>query len=259
MEEDGKSLEGNIYIGKINDILKGMEIAFIDIGEEKKAVIHFSDILKHYSKDEFKEYIRPGKNILVQVKKNPCLNKGAKLTTDISFAGKYMVFLPNEKYITISYKLKDKLEQERLIGHVKKINPDNKGIIIRTEAYNIIFEELEKDFKNLKLKWENIEKKTKDLSKEKSNPKLIYRNEELLGKIIRNLTNKKINKIITNNKEIFLELEKINEIINEKVQIYFSNNLELPSKIEKQIEISNSKKLRSKSGAYISITRKSIE
>ena len=140
-----KSLEGNIYIGKVKNILVGMQAAFVDIGEGKNTFIHIRDIIpkisdktgnknEALSKHDIKNYIRVGIPILVQVKRDSTNNKGARVSTHISFSGRFVVIMPNSNFITISHKIEDEAEKERLKNIVKKYLPEGYGAIIRTGA-----------------------------------------------------------------------------------------------------------------------------
>ena len=123
--EHQRRLEGNIYIGKVQNVLFGMQAAFIDIGEEKNTFIHIRDVIprvsnetgnknEELSKHDIKNYIRPGMPILVQVKRDSTNKKGARVSTHISFSGRFVVIMPNANFITISQKIEDEDEKQRL-------------------------------------------------------------------------------------------------------------------------------------------------
>ena len=155
-----KRLEGNIYLGKVKNIVLGMESAFVDIGENKNALIHIKDILpkasnitgnlyEDTSKIKINKIIKPGEEIVVQVKKDCENQKGARVTKDIKLNGKLVIFMPYSKFITISQKIEKEEEKERLKKIVKEILPSEYGIIIRTAAENKNKEEIEKEKKKL--------------------------------------------------------------------------------------------------------------
>ena len=155
-EEKSVRKEGNIYVGIIKDVIKGMQAAFVDIGTEKNGFIHLKDVLPKI--DEKKENIdenisitdvvKPGQKILVQVKKDSNIQKGARVSTHINLPSKYIVLMPNTDIITISQKIEDKTEQERLIKIVKENLKDGNGAIIRTSAVGKE-NEIIKDIKNI--------------------------------------------------------------------------------------------------------------
>lgn len=143
-KEDDNRNEGNIYIGVVKDIVKGMQAAFIDIGKEKNSLIHLKDILE--KKDEKKEkeknktdqkiekIIKPNEKLLVQIKKDSNEKKGARVSTHINLPGKYIVLMPNTDIITVSQKIENKEEQERLKKLVAENISENNGAVIRTSA-----------------------------------------------------------------------------------------------------------------------------
>ena len=143
--EQTKRLEGNIYLGKITDVLPGMQAAFVDIGEEKNAFLHIKDILpkksnetgnknEDFSKYNIKDYVKVGMPVIVEVKKDKTDKKGAKVSTNLNLAGKFVALIPNSEFITISQKIENKDEINRLKQLVGKCNIRNFGIIIRTSA-----------------------------------------------------------------------------------------------------------------------------
>ena len=171
-----RRLEGNIYLGIVKDILPGMQAAFVDIGKEKNTFIHIKDILPKVSKItgnknedlekyNIKKYIQRDKPILVQVKKDSTSLKGAKISTDIHIPGRFVVVMPKDKFITISKKIEDEKERERLLKIVKEAVEDNVGIIVRTAAQGKSKEELSLDIKNTIQKWNQIQEKSKQAIK----------------------------------------------------------------------------------------------
>ena len=122
---DNKTIEGNIYAGKVVSVLPGMQAAFVDIGEEKKAFLHIKDVIpkvsnitgnknEKLSDSDIKKYVKVGMPILVQVKKDKVETKGARISTDINIPGKYIALIPNSEFITVSNKIEDCMEINRL-------------------------------------------------------------------------------------------------------------------------------------------------
>ena len=163
--EDEKTYrnEGNIYLGIVKDIVKGMQSAFVDIGTEKNSFIHLKDLLpkideKKEKADEsidIKNVIKPGDKLLVQVKKDSNVQKGARISTHINLPSKYIALMPNTDIVTISQKIEDKKEQERLIKLVKENLSKGNGAVIRTSAEGKEQEIIE-DIKNVENKWNKI-------------------------------------------------------------------------------------------------------
>ena len=155
--EDKQRLEGNIYIGKVEDVLPGMQAAFVNIGEGKNTFLHIRDVLPKRSnvtgnKEEdleqynIKDYIKPNDMLLVQVKKDSTKIKGARVSTYIQLPGRFVVLLPENDFITISQKIEEQEERERLLAIAKKEKGKRKiGIIIRTAAKGVDEEKIQKD------------------------------------------------------------------------------------------------------------------
>ena len=257
-EEDRK--EGNIYIGIVKDIIEGMQSAFVNIGTEKNSFIHLKDVLPKI--DEVKEKVDLSANIknvlksnqklLVQVKKDSNEKKGARVSTHINLPSKFIVLMPNTNIITVSQKIEDKKEQERLIKIVKENLSKNNGAIIRTSAEGKT-EEIIKDIKRVEEKWNRITNINIDPKNNK--PQLLYKSEDILEKILMDLVENKISKIIVNNKKEKEEIEnklKENEE-NEKITIELKENKNIfeTYEIEKQIEKSKNRKNSIKCGGFI--------
>lgn len=137
------NIEGNIYIGSIKNIVPGIKAAFVDIGKEKNAFIHFEDLNK------INEEIKLNKKILAQVQKNPIKQKGAKLTANIKLTGRQIVLMPKTNFITISRKIEDEDQKQRLKEIVEKHIPSGFGAIIRTSCISATEEEICDDIQRL--------------------------------------------------------------------------------------------------------------
>ena len=155
--------EGNIYVGIVKDVVKGMQSAFVDIGTEKNSFIHLKDLLPKIdeTKEKYDETIdisnvvKVGQKILVQVKRDSNEKKGARVSSHINLPSKYIALMPNTNIVTISQKIEDKKEQERLINLVKNNLSKENGAIIRTSAKGKDKEIIE-DIKNVEEKWQKI-------------------------------------------------------------------------------------------------------
>ena len=259
-----KRKEGNIYIGIVKDIVEGMQAAFVDIGTEKNSFIHLKDIMPKVdeTKDKIDEnikienIIKPNQKILVQVKKDSNDKKGAKVSTHINLPSKYVVLMPNTDIVTVSQKIEDKKEQERLIKLVKENLSKNNGAIIRTSAEGKE-EEIKRDIKNIEQKWEKIIETNIDPNNNK--PKILYKSEGILEKILIDLVEENVTKIIVNDKK---EKEKIQKDLEKNIE-YKKIKIELKEKekifdiydIEKQIEKSKNRKVWLKCGGFITIDK----
>ena len=261
---DNSRKEGNIYIGIVKDIIKGMQASFIDIGSDKNSFIHLKDIMKKI--DETKEKIddniditkivEPNMKLLVQVKKDSTDKKGARVSTHINLPGKYIALMPNTDIITVSQKIEDKQEQQRLIKLVKENLSDGNGAVIRTSAEGKT-EEVIQDIKTVEEKWENIIKTSVD--PDLHEPKLLYESESLIEKMLIDLADEKVDKIIVNSQKDFNKLEKYKKANKEykdtKIELNESDNIFEKYDLEKQIEKIQNRKIWLKCGGFITIDK----
>ncbi|MBQ2938392.1 MAG: Rne/Rng family ribonuclease [Clostridia bacterium] len=263
-EENSVRKEGNIYVGIIKDVIKGMQAAFVDIGTEKKGFIHLKDLLPKI--DEKKENIdkninitdivKPGQKVLVQVKKDSNLQKGARVSTHINMPSKYIVLMPNTDIITISQKIEDKKEQERLIKLVKENIKTGNGAVIRTSAIGKE-QEIIDDIKNIEKRWDKIEKTFKNDKDNK--PKLIAKSENIVKKMIIDLPEKSIEKIILNSKSEYEKIKKFKEetdyIKETNIVLKENENILQMYDIEKEISKLDYRKVWLKCGGFITIDK----
>ena len=272
-EEDKETRkEGNIYIGIEKDIVEGMQSAFVDIEKKKNSFIHLKDVLPKIDEKKekidtsvsIKKIIKPNQKILVQVKKDSNDKKGARVSTHINLPSKYIVLMPNTDIITISQKIEDKEEQERLLKLVKENLSSGNGAIIRTSAKGKEKEIIE-DIKKMEEKWEKITKINVDFNSNK--PQLLYKNEDIIEKMLIDLTEKNIEKIVVNEKQ---EKENLEKLIEENKE-YKNIKLELKENksknkneeenifniydLEKQIKKSKNRKIWLKCGGFITIDK----
>ena len=253
--------EGNIYIGVVKDVVPGMQAAFIDIGTEKNSFIHVKDVVpqvdeKTEEKDEnlkIKDVVKTNQKLLVQVQKDSNDKKGARTTTHIKLTGKYIILMPNTNIITISQKITEPKEKDRLLDIVKKSLPENMGAIIRTAAEKKKSDEINEDLKRLKDKWNKI---LEQFNKSKGKPELLYESSTILEKMLLDLTKNKIEKIVVNDKNEYEEIRKKLESLQEKnikLELDKNNNLFERYDIEKQIEKSKQRKIWLNCGGFITI------
>lgn len=250
--DESKRLEGNIYLGKVENVKQGMQSAFVNIGREKNGLIHLQDLipkesdvtgnsLADISQYNINKILKQGDNIIVQIKRDSTDFKGPKLTKDIKLTGKYVVVMPYSKFITASKKIENVNEKNRLLDIAKLIVIENKysdfGIIIRTLAEGAKKEDIEKDIKEQINKWADILEK----SKKKQAPCELYSNKGILGKLITDFSLSNL-EIVTNSKEIQDEVIKLNP----KAYININKNV---------IQPNNNNKIWLKCGGYIQIDR----
>ena len=265
-KEDDNRNEGNIYIGVVKDIVKGMQAAFIDIGKEKNSLIHLKDILE--KKDEKKEkeknktdqkiekIVKPNEKLLVQIKKDSNEKKGARVSTHINLPGKYIVLMPNTDIITVSQKIESKEEQERLKKLVAENISENNGAVIRTSAEGREKEIIE-DIKNVEKKWEQILEESK--KEQQQGPKLLYKSENIVEKMLIDLIDKGLERVVVNDS---IDYNEINKIKNEnkeykKLQISVKGEESIFEmyNLQKQIGKINNRKVWLNCGGFITIDK----
>lgn len=263
-ENESTRREGNLYVGIVKDIIKGMQAAFVDIGTEKNSFIHLKDVLpkidetkqKMDSNLKISDVVKKGQKLLVQVKKDSNLQKGARVSTHINLPSKYVVLMPNTDIITVSQKVEDKKEQERLIKLVKENISKGNGAVIRTSAVGKE-QEIIDDIKNIENKWIKINQKFQQTKTEK--PILIEKAESIVEKMILDLPEKAIEKITVNDKEEyqkFQDFKKESGYINEtKIEIQEGCDVLDKYDIKKQIEKIQNRKIWLKCGGFITIDK----
>jgi len=210
----------NIYKGRVKDVLPGMQAGFVDIGLEKNAFLHISDVYPLLNKDQekrwrknelsIKEVIQPGQKIMVQVVKEPIGTKGAKVTCKVTLPGRYLVLMPFENRTGISRRIDDTKERNRLKDIAENLIGNKYGLIVRTNTEGKKREIIENDFNFLIHLWENI---WKDYKRAKP-PELIYKDAELIKQIVRDYLSPDVNKIVIDDEE---EYEKLNELAETSV------------------------------------------
>ncbi|MTD59525.1 translation initiation factor IF-2 N-terminal domain-containing protein [Amycolatopsis pithecellobii] len=187
------SIVGNVYLGRVQNVLPSMEAAFVDIGRGRNAVLYAGEVdwdaagLEGKSR-KIEQALSTGDNVLVQVTKDPVGHKGARLTTQISLPGRFLVYVPAGGATGISRKLPEN-ERRRLKDILKRIVPEDAGVIIRTASEGISEEELERDVRRLKAQWEVIKEKADSAAggKKSSAPTMLYEEPDLLVKVVRDL------------------------------------------------------------------------
>lgn len=258
-----KRLEGNIYIGKVQNIIPGLQAAFVNVGENKNAFIHLKDVLpkKDVTVDtseidgiDIKKILKPGDPIIVEIKRDSYNKKGARASTHINLPGRYLVLLPNATFVTVSQKIEDETERKRLINIVKECIPDGMGAIIRTSAVDKNQKDIKKDLDLLISKWKEIISTEFNLL---DYPKLIYKSNEILDKILIDLMDKGLRKIKVNTKEVENRInEKLDFWNKHDIQVVYDDKpLSEYYDLVKQIEVSEDRKIWLKSGGFITIDK----
>lgn len=195
-QQSSGSLIGNVYVGRVQNVLPGMEAAFVDIGKGRNAVLYAGEVnwdaagLDGQPK-RIETALKTGDTVLVQVTKDPVGQKGARLTSQVSLPGRFLVYVPNNPMTGISRKLPDR-ERSRLKSILKQVVPETGGVIVRTAAEGASEEELRSDVLRLIAQWEDIEAKAKSATP----PTLLYGEPDISIKVVRDIFNEDVKKLI---------------------------------------------------------------
>ena len=233
--DETNQIDGNIYVGRIQNVLPGMELAFIDIGIPKNAVLYRGDISFDNEDVEgvdqngkrIEQMIRSGQTIICQVTKNAIGAKGARLTQEVSIPGRFAVLVPNSSTIGISKRLPDG-ERRRLRKIIDDVKPERHGIIIRTAAEGVSAEDLARDVTSLSEKWAAIEAEVA-----KSNqPRLVYRDLDLAVRVLREELNDDYRGVIIDDKILYEKVREyvlaVNPELADRIEYYDRGTEELP-------------------------------
>jgi ribonuclease E len=190
------SLIGNVYLGKVQNVLPSMEAAFVDIGRGRNAVLYsgevdWDSVETGNQPRKIENALKPGDKVLVQVTKDPVGQKGARLTSQVSLPGRYLVYVPNGSMNGISRKLPD-TERTRLKRILKEVLPENVGVIVRTAAEGATEEQLTVDVQRLTQQWEEIARKVET----DNAPAILHSESDLLIKIVRDVFNEDFHRMI---------------------------------------------------------------
>ena len=233
--DETNQIDGNIYVGRIQNVLPGMELAFVDIGIPKNAVLYRGDVT--FESDEvegrptndkrIEQMLKGGQTILCQVTKNAIGAKGARLTQEISIPGRFAVLVPNSSTIGISKRLPDG-ERRRLRKIIDDIKPGRHGLIVRTAAEGVSADDLTRDITSLVAKWDAIEAEVA-----KSNqPRLVYRDLDLAVRVLREELNDDYRGVVIDDKALYEKVREyvlaVNPELADRIEYYDRASEELP-------------------------------
>lgn len=206
------SYVGNIYLGRVQNVLPSMEAAFVDIGKGRNAVLYAGEVnwdaagIADGTPRRIETALKTGQQVLVQVTKDPIGQKGARLTSQVSLPGRYLVFVPGGGMSGISRRLPD-AERARLKHILKDLVPEEAGVIVRTAAEGASEDELTRDITRLKAQWEDIENKTESASSAGSTaPTLLYGEPDLTVRVIRDIFNEDFKTMLVQGSEAWDEI-----------------------------------------------------
>ena len=228
-QDDISQIHGNIYLGKVQNVLPGMEAAFVDIGTPKNAVLYRGDV--HFDHEDvesrggkerhlrIEQMLRAGQTILCQVTKNPIGAKGARLTQEVSLPGRFVVLIPNSSTYGISKRLPDD-ERKRLRQVLDRVKPAQHGIIVRTAAEGVTSEEIENDVRRLLRQWEQIDA----LAKRSKAPAMLYREPDMAVRVIREEFNQHYRGVVIDDKDLYEQVRdyvgSISPTLADRVEYY---------------------------------------
>ena len=213
--DDVTQIHGNIYIGKVENVLPGMEAAFIDIATPKNAVLYRGDV--QYDADDvdakgepprIEDVLKPKQLILCQVTKNPIAHKGARLTQEVSLPGRFVVLVPNSTTYGISKRLPDD-ERKRLRQLLDRVKPKQHGVIVRTAAEGVTAEEIERDVLRLITQWDRIS----ELAAKQNRPGLLYREPEMAVRFIREEFNAEYRAVVIDDEALHTDIKEYVEAV----------------------------------------------
>ncbi len=213
---------GNIYLGKVEAVLPGMQAAFVDIGTGKSAFLHASDLIEPDEDDEeengrpgrnnrrlpnVQDHLRRGESLLVQVTKEPIGTKGPRVTRQISLAGRFLVYMPSASKVGVSRKIDARDERARLREMLRRLLPkDAGGVIVRTVAEELTEGKVKRELKSLLDLWKKIRRKAHFVRVKA--PSLVHRETSLTSGIVRDLFSDKVDRVIVDSKELYGEIRK---------------------------------------------------
>ncbi len=255
------SMVGNVYLGRVQNVLPGMEAAFVDVGRGRNGVLYAGEV--NYSLEDIEgpaprieQLLKAGQSVMVQVTKDPMGGKGARLTANLSLAGRYLVLAPNQNLQGISRRLGDDA-RKRLKSMLKRVKPPEHGVIVRTAAEGATEEALEADLRRLLDIWNDIQKKAK---KGKA-PTGLYEEPELTVRVVRDLfTDEEFKGLVTDSRRVYDKIEGyLSEVAPDLAQKVTMHEGSLPvfeeHRIVEQIHKALDKKVWLPSGGYLFIER----
>ncbi|CAG0992092.1 partial Ribonuclease G, partial [Rhodocyclaceae bacterium] len=258
---NSRGIVGNIYYGRVVRVLPGMQSAFIDVGLERTAFLHVADIWeeRHGNGHEprpIEKILSEGQNLKVQVLKDPIGSKGARLSTQISIAGRLLVYLPQEKHIGISQRIGDEADRERLRARIQALLPADEqgGYIVRTMAEDASDEELQADIAYLRRLWTEIRHRAQTAKP----PFLLHHDLTLAQRVLRDLVTNDTTRVVIDSRENFQKLTAFaHEYVPQVAGLLDHYNGERPlfdlHGVEDEIQKALARRVDLKSGGYLII------
>lgn len=223
-------LVGSIFKGVVENVLPGIEAAFVNVGLDRNAFLYVNDVLPQsacadHSSAGIRDLLHPGQEIIVQVAKDPLGNKGPRVTMRVNLPGHYTVLMPTVNHVGISRRIEDESERERLREVVHRARPEGMGAIVRTAARGIAEEVLAEDIRQLEKLWRDIQKREAGAAA----PSLLYRECGLLPRIIRDLFTEEIERLVLDSFTSYARALTILDTVNPqlKTRVFWEDKLEI--------------------------------
>lgn len=264
-QEGSERLVGNIYLGKVQNVLPGMQAAFVDIGLDRNAFLYAGDVFT--PGDAFDELdtipetkkigdmLKPGQQVLVQVAKDPVGTKGARVTTHLTLAGRSLVLMPTVEYVGVSRRIEKEEERTRLRKLIKELKPKDIGIIVRTASAGRTKEAFQEEIDSLLKLYQDILEKSKKFKA----PKLLHEEQSLLFRTVRDLLMKDVDRVFVNDTNAYNRIREIADVLAPKLKprILYKDSEALFDRYdtESKIDKALSRKVWLKSGGYLIIDR----
>jgi ribonuclease G len=255
-----RGLVGNIYLGRVARVLPGMQSAFIEIGLERAAFLHIADIWEHRQNGHagdsrpIEKILHEGQSLLVQVIKDPIGTKGARLSTQVSLAGRLLVYLPQDSHIGISQRIGDEAERENLRERLQLLLPEGHtgGFIIRTMAETASEREMQSDIGYLTKLWGDLNARARDVPA----PALLYQDLSLAQRVLRDIATEETSRVLVDSRETYT---KMMEFANEYTPALVERIAHYPGErplfdlnvVEEEIERALARRVNLKSGGYL--------
>lgn len=262
--ETNASIVGNVYVGKVQNVLPSMEAAFVDIGKGRNAVLYAGEVnwdaagLEGDEPRRIEQALNSGDHVLVQVTKDPIGHKGARLTAQISLAGRFLVFVPSGSMTGISRKLPDN-ERNRLKKILKEIVPEGGGVIVRTAAEGASEEELRSDIDRLQKRWTDIESAQKGMKKS-AGPKLVHSEADMAIRVVRDIFNEDFERLVVSGDQAWSQIsnyvEQVAPDLMKKLEKWTSqDDIFAAHRIDEQLAKAMDRKVFLPSGGSLVIDR----
>jgi ribonuclease G len=258
VERSKRSVVGNVYLGRVKDVLPGMEAAFVDIGLEKNGFLYVDEVVAREGVDavpsrDIQSLLQPGQEIVVQVLKDPMGTKGARITTDVALPGRFIVLMPYSHFVGVSRKLPT-AERDRLHEAVQAVAPEGMGVIVRTAAVGVGEKEIEGDLEFLLRLWKRVSHQ----AREGLAPEVVYTEMDLALRMVRDVFSEDFRRLVVDDKQTYEKISAFLKKTSPTLQRRVSQHKEKVAlfdyySLQEQLEAAMRRRVWLPSGGYIAI------